>query len=59
MNEDLIKVKCKYEDEIIGYSECMNKFDCTGISNSNNCEPFYIDWVRFLLYKKHLIEVKE
>jgi hypothetical protein len=63
---DIIKVRCKYfdiskricNDNIVSKngrgSECMANF------GDVRCDlPFNIDWVRFILYREHLIEVKE
>jgi len=67
MNKDTIRVRCMYYNnglcctkpnmtEKIG--NCIYKFGRLK-ERDEDCNNFTLDWVKFLLYKEHLIEIKK
>jgi len=60
----VIPVKCKYDSMLnINGARCVavQDFDCRKLRPyimSSECgNIFFVDWIKFILYRKHLIEV--
>jgi len=58
--KDKVIVRCKYAGDMVACDKFLDDNNCIEVFGSNyDCNTsFKLDWVRFILLKNHVIEVK-